>query len=95
MANFMPETTAVVAVAGDYIFPNSSTEYLSAEMLYLMTNEQLKLARNEIYARHGRMFSNPDLQQYFMSKAWYVPLYEPAVFDAMGHSMMNEFEIHL
>lgn len=29
------------------------------------------LARNEIYARHGYIFKNQDLQEYFGSKSWY------------------------
>ena len=30
-------------------------------------------ARNEIYARHGYMFSSPDLQQQFKKYSWYKP----------------------
>lgn len=40
-------------------------------------------ARNEIYARHGRMFSDPSLQDYFNSKTWYNPQYSPSEFDSM------------
>ena len=27
--------------------------------------------RNEVYARHGRAFQSPDLQDYFSKKTWY------------------------
>ena len=30
--------------------------------------------RNEIYARHGYVFNDPDLQNYFSSQPWYRPL---------------------
>ena len=41
---------------------------------------QLELARNEIYARHGRKFTNPTLQNYFNSQAWYTGTIEPEDF---------------
>lgn len=33
----------------------------------------LQRLRNAIFARHGRVFSTPDLQRYFSSKPWYSP----------------------
>jgi hypothetical protein len=30
-----------------------------------------RLARNEIYARYGRVFRDEALQEYFNSKSWY------------------------
>jgi outer membrane protein assembly factor BamB/uncharacterized membrane protein YjgN (DUF898 family) len=33
----------------------------------------LRLKRNEIYARHGRVFQSDDLRQYFSSQPWYRP----------------------
>ncbi len=35
--------------------------------------EDLRLLRNEIYARHGRVFKDADLQKYFDTQAWYKP----------------------
>ena len=32
---------------------------------------QLRLGRNEIYARHGRKFNDSSLQSYFESCSWY------------------------
>lgn len=29
------------------------------------------MARNEIYARHGRIFEDEELNEYFQSKSWY------------------------
>ena len=57
-----------------------------------LTKEQLGLARNEIFARHGRMFDTAEIQQYFDSRSWYVPKYAPAEFDAMGDGIFNEYE---
>lgn len=93
-ANVMPETTAPAVAVGDYMLPTSNTEYLTKEMLMTLSDEQLQIARNEIYARHGRKFSTPALMEHFSSKSWYVPLYEPQAFDAMGNSMLNVYELY-
>lgn len=37
---------------------------------------ELKLLRNEIFARHGYIFKSKDLQEYFSKKSWYNPQYE-------------------
>ncbi len=56
----------------DYIFPTSSTAYLSIEDLSQLSTSYLRIARNEIYARHGYSFNSEDLQEYFSTKSWYV-----------------------
>ena len=42
-------------------------------MLRALTPAQLRLARNEIYARRGRFFRDPALAEYFGRFAWYRP----------------------
>ena len=37
-----------------------------------MSKSELRLARNSIYARHGRIFSSPDLREHFLATDWYV-----------------------
>ena len=58
-------------VTNDFVLPYSSDMLLTYEDLYHLTEEELRLARNEIYARHGRKFNNQELQDYFNSKDWY------------------------
>ena len=60
-----------------YIFPNSDTEYLTKSDLSGMSKSEINLAKNELYARHGRKFKSKELQEYFESKDWYVPKYSP------------------
>lgn len=55
----------------DYIIPESNKRLLTEEDLEGLSSEQLRLARNEIFARHGRIFGSSDLQDYFESKPWY------------------------
>ncbi|MDT5296575.1 MAG: eukaryotic-like serine/threonine-protein kinase [Acidobacteriota bacterium] len=38
-----------------------------------LTPAQLRLLRNTVYARYGRVFQSGDLQQYFQSRPWYHP----------------------
>ena len=66
----------------DYMIADSATRRLSASDLSGYTDWELYVARNEIYARHGRRFQNQDLQTYFDGKDWYEPLYSPEEFDA-------------
>ena len=70
---------------GDYILPQSSSVPLTSADLYGLSKDQLRLARNEIYARHGRMFNDQSLQAYFNSKSWYRGTIAPSSFrdDAM------------
>ena len=47
------------------------------------------LAKNEIYARHGYIFKNEDLYNYFMGCVWYNPTCKAEDFD---DSVLNEYE---
>jgi len=46
---------------------------ITEQMLQGLSLHELRLLRNEIYARHGRMFHADLLQQYFGSQPWYSP----------------------
>lgn len=65
------------ASTSEYILPNSSTAYLTAADVAGLTKRELELARNEIFARHGRKFRDATIQAYFDSKFWYRGVYEP------------------
>ena len=49
----------------------------------------IHLAKNEIYARHGYIFKNEDLYNYFMGCMWYNPTCKAEDFD---DSVLNEYE---
>ena len=75
----------------DYILPESSTRLLSFADLEGLDAEQCRIARNEIYARHGRKFKDEALQAYFNSKSWYNGYIEPADFtDTMLSDIENK-----
>jgi len=46
---------------------------ISDAMLHGLSLHELRLLRNEIYARHGRIFKTMWIQQYFGSQSWYDP----------------------
>ncbi len=50
-----------------------STETLSDEVISDLFAEDLRVLRNEIYARRGRVFKDKELQKYFDAQAWYKP----------------------
>ncbi len=56
-----------------FIFPDSDTRLLSLNEVTGLSKEQLRIARNEIFARRGRYFEAADLKARFGSFAWYAP----------------------
>jgi hypothetical protein len=46
-----------------------------------MDEQELTLALNEIYARHGRRFNSAELQKYFDAQSWYHGTISPDRFD--------------
>ena len=46
---------------------------ITEQMLRGLSLHELRLLRNEVYARHGRMFRAEWLQQYFFFQPWYAP----------------------
>lgn len=49
----------------------------------------LCITRNEIYAHHGRMFNDQEIQDFFNRQAWYVARYSSADFN---EDLLNEVE---
>ncbi|CUN71284.1 Uncharacterised protein [Clostridium disporicum] len=64
--------TAVSAKDNYFIIPDSSTRYLTEDDLRGLSDEQLEIARNEIYARHGYQFKQKKMKNYFNNQKWYV-----------------------
>ena len=54
-----------------YVISSSSKKKIKKSKLEDMSQSDLRLARNEIYARHGAIFSSKKLQKYFEGKSWY------------------------
>jgi hypothetical protein len=64
---------ATPAVGASFLFPDSDRRPLSRGELAGLSRWELKIARNEIFARRGRYFKTADLQNYFSRFPWYRP----------------------
>lgn len=71
-ASAIPAGSAPTGVGGSgVIIPDSSDRLLSAEELGNYSALELRIARNEIFARHGLRFSDPSLRTHFSQFSWY------------------------
>lgn len=73
----------------DYILIDSAKRLLTDDEVKSLSNNQLMLARNEIFARHGRKFNDVELKTYFESKSWYSGTIEASEFP---ENILSEIE---
>ncbi len=78
------QTLPPVVIAG-LVFANSSTALLARSELDNKDAATLRLARNEIFARHGRKFAAADLRDHFQRFDWYDP--------EAGETPLNQIEV--
>lgn len=64
-----------------YILPQSNQRYLTEDDVWSLNDEMLQMAINEIYARRGRKFVLPEVQEFFNGKSWYSGTIEAEAFD--------------
>ena len=94
-----PEVTVTVDPESEpkqeqYILPESDSRYYSESELDGLSEFEIKLARNELYARHGRKFDTPEVQAYFDSCDWYTGIMSASDYDKqLGDTVFNEYEI--
>ena len=62
---------------------------ITEQMLQGLSLHELRLLRNEVYARHGRMFRAEWLQQYFYTQPWYTPNEEFKDESLSGNDKLN------
>jgi hypothetical protein len=70
---FIERTETTGSAGGDFIIPDSDRRVLSVSELRKLSKEELRVARNEIFARRGRYFEAPDLKARFGRFSWYRP----------------------
>lgn len=74
----------------EFILPLSSTVLLKEEdSLLNFSDNELTIARNEIYARHGRQFDSAYLQSHFETCSWYEGTIPAKEFD---ESVLSQIE---
>ena len=85
------ERTREVTDISMYFNPLYQTDsaYYSAEQFQNEPSLIIHLAKNEIYARHGYIFKDSDLENYFLGQCWYLPEVPADEFDP---GVLNDFE---
>ena len=73
----------------EYLIPDSSSRYLTDADLEGLSWRELCLARNEIFARHGRRFQTPEIASYFESKDWYEARYDEVTLSSIETTNVN------
>ena len=61
------------APSAGFLFPNSHRVRITPGQLEGLSKKQLRIARNEIFARRGRYFKSADLKRHFGQFGWYRP----------------------
>lgn len=69
---------------------DSADRYLHADDLEDLNQEELAVRKGEILARHGVIFKDQQLHEFFSCKRWYVPAVEEDDFDLEEH--LNDYE---
>lgn len=82
------ETEPATEEGGDnsYFLDFTDKRLVTDSDLTGMTKNQLRVARNEIYARHGYIFNSQELKDYFGDKVWYHPS------ESFNDSQLSEIE---
>ena len=70
-------------------FLDSDTRRITESELWEWDRESLSFMFNEIFARHGYIFQDAGLRQYFEGKSWYNGTVSPAQFTS---SMLSDVE---
>jgi len=83
------EVVADNDIESEFIFADSDQRFLTDDEVKDLSKEEIRFAINEIYARRGRAYSDPELKAYFESKSWYTPLYSKSEF---SDDVFNEYE---
>lgn len=78
--------------ANGFVLPNSDKSYISKADLDKLSKWEVRVARNEIMARHGRRFNDQQLQDYFNGCDWYHGTMSAQDFDKSYEGILNEYE---
>ena len=74
----------------EYIFPDSDKKYLSKDEIRTKTVDEMLLGRNEIFARHGYIFTDENLKNHFEGTSWYKGTIPAEQFNS--DQVFNDFE---
>ena len=67
-----------------------TTEFLIYDILFCFNAQELRLMRNEVFARHGYIFKTNEMREYFSSQDWYEPK-----FDDVNHLLTDLEKVNI
>lgn len=70
-------------------YPEGSARLLTVNDIAGKSAWELNIMRNEIYARHGYIFKDPELRRYFESQSWYRPINQDVTYMISGIEKEN------
>jgi hypothetical protein len=73
------------------IYPEGSTRLLRHSDMVGLTSWDLKIMRNEIFARHGYIFQLQEIADYFNGQSWYVARYKN-VYNLLSYTEKKNIE---
>lgn len=76
----------------EYYYPDLSERIWEENELWSFNQTDLFIARNQIFARHGRKFSDTFLDAVFSQKRWYEPVYTGEEFEAAQQELLTDIE---
>ena len=76
-------------------FLENDTEYYNEDSFSGVPSLIIHLAKNEIYARHGYIFKDENLKNYFMGQLWYIPSVKAEEFDDSVFSDIEKRNLEL
>lgn len=71
------------------VLPASDERELNEFDIRYLTPYALRLARNEIFARHGYRFNSEDLQAFFSARSWYRPTGQDVTLSEIEQANVN------
>ena len=75
--------------ANDGVYPLTRVRKLTYNDIANCSKSQLRIMRNEIYARHGYIFSSADLREYFGRQSWYYPTTKSVTLNSIEQYNVN------
>lgn len=85
--------TASKTVESEYIIPDSDKRYLDEDDVKNLSQDDIYYGVLEIGARHGVIFDDRAINQYFASKSWYKPQYTEDEFTEKMDQLLNKYEM--
>ena len=70
-------------------FPQASKRLLTSSDLSALGKQDLKIMRNEIFARHGYIFKTQEMKSYFENQSWYSGQYNDVISMLSAIEMQN------